>query len=138
MSSHPNHKSLPYGAQTLIKTLSQTSSNPPRLFTLVTVPLAAKYVGILGSPIGKVVIYIFLATQKLEFLVMDILAKFYPRFSTNKRSVQSVSFFVSGYWEYLKAVQAMQAHKSQLVWFRWLYVAFSKYMWVNAWIEMKA
>ena len=101
----------------------------------MTVPLAAKYVGILGPPIGKVVIYISLVTQK----VMDILANFYPKLSTNKtRDVQSVSFFVSGYWEYLKALQAMQAHKSQLVWFRWLYVAFSKYMWVNAWIEMKA
>jgi N-acetylglucosaminylphosphatidylinositol deacetylase len=102
----------------------------------VTVPLAAKYVSILGSPIGKVVIYIFLVTQKLGFLVMDIPAKFYP---TNKTpGVQSVSLFVSGYWEYLKALQAMQAHKSQLVWFRWLYVAFSKYIWVNVWIEMKA
>jgi len=138
VSSHPNHKSLPYGVQTLIKTLSQTSSNPPHLFTLVTVPLIAKYVGILGSPIGKIVIYIFLVTQKLEFFVMDILAKFYPKLSTNKtRGVHSISFFVSGYWEYLRALQAMQAHKSQLVWFRWLYVAFSKYMWVNVWIEMK-
>jgi N-acetylglucosaminylphosphatidylinositol deacetylase len=105
----------------------------------VTVPLAAKYVSILGSPIGKVVIYFFLVTQKLELLVMDILARFYPKILINKtRGVQSVSFFVSGYWEYLKALQAMQAHKSQLVWFRWLYVAFSKYMWVNVWIEMKA
>jgi N-acetylglucosaminylphosphatidylinositol deacetylase len=105
----------------------------------VTVPLAAKYVSILGSPIGKVAIYIFLVTQKLEFLVMDVLAKFHPKLSTKKtRGVQSVSFFVSGYWEYSKTLQAMQAHKSQLVWFRWLYVAFSKYMWVNVWIEMKA
>lgn len=93
----------------------------------------------MGSSIGKVAIYIFPVTQKLEFLVMDILAKFYPKYSTNKtRGVQSVSFFVSGYWEYLKTLQAMQAHKSQLVWFRWLYVAFSKYLWVNLWIEMKA
>lgn len=105
----------------------------------MTVPLAAKYVSILGSPIGTVAIYIFLVAQKLEFLVIEIFAKFHLKLSTNKTgSVQSVSFFVSGYWEYLKTLQAMQAHKSQLVWFRWLYVAFSKYMWVNVWIEMKA
>jgi N-acetylglucosaminylphosphatidylinositol deacetylase len=69
---------------------------------------------------------------------MDILAKFYPNLATSKtHSALSWSFFVSGIGEYLKALQAMQAHQSQLVWFRWLYVAFSKYMWVNAWIEMK-
>jgi len=102
----------------------------------VTVPLAAKYVGILGPLIGKVVIYTFLVIQRLEPFVMNILTDFYPEpFAANK--TQSLSVFVSGYWEYLKALQAMQAHKSQLVWFRWLYVAFSKYMWVNALVEMK-
>ncbi|KAF8814674.1 N-acetylglucosaminylphosphatidylinositoldeacety la se [Phlegmacium glaucopus] len=139
VSSHPNHKSLPFGAQTLIKTLSQTSSNPPRLFTLVTVPLAAKYISILGPLIGKVVIYSFLVIQKLEPFVMNIFPTFYPELAANKtHTAQSLPLFISGYWEYLRALQAMQAHRSQLVWFRWLYVAFSKYMWVNAWVEMKA
>jgi len=115
------------------------SSDPPRLFTLLTVPLAAKYVSVLAPPIGKAVIYGFLVTQKLEFLVMNILAKFHPELAASKtHGTQSWSFFISGYWEYLRALQAMQAHESQLVWFRWLYVAFSQYMWVNAWIEMKA
>lgn len=122
----------------LIKTLSQTSSNPPRLFTLVTVPLVIKYVSILGPLVGKVVIYSFLVTRKLEFLVMNMLARCCFQLAANKmEGAQSLPLFVSGYQEYLKALQAMQAHKSQLVWFRWLYVAFSKYMWVNTWIEMK-
>jgi N-acetylglucosaminylphosphatidylinositol deacetylase len=39
----------------------------------------------------------------------------------------------SGYWQALKA---MMQHRSQLVWFRWLYVAFSKYMWSNRLVEV--
>ena len=46
--------------------------------------------------------------------------------------------FISGYKEYVKALEAMQAHQSQFVWFRWLYVAFSKYMWVNSWVQLSA
>lgn len=45
--------------------------------------------------------------------------------------------FVSGVPEYWKALAAMRAHKSQLVWFRWLNVIFSRYMWVNEWSEVK-
>jgi len=104
----------------------------------VTVPLAAKYVSILAPPIGKIFIYSFLVAQKLEFLAINVLVEFYPKLAAKMtRGAQPVSFFVSGYWEYLHALQAMQAHKSQLVWFRWLYVAFSQYMWVNTWVEMK-
>jgi hypothetical protein len=32
---------------------------------------------------------------------------------------------------YKLALEAMMRHKSQLVWFRWLYVGASKYMWSN-------
>jgi len=70
------------------------SSDPPRLFTLLTVPLAAKYVSVLAPPIGKAVIYGFLVTQKLEFLVMNILAKFHPELAASKtHGTQSWSFF---------------------------------------------
>jgi N-acetylglucosaminylphosphatidylinositol deacetylase len=39
--------------------------------------------------------------------------------------------FVASPAQYIAAVRAMLAHSSQLVWFRWLYVAFSHLMWVN-------
>jgi len=45
--------------------------------------------------------------------------------------------FVAGINEYLAGVRAMRQHGSQLVWFRWLYVSFSRYMWVNQWAEVK-
>ena len=47
-----------------------------------------------------------------------------------------VPVFVSGVDGYKTALRAMKEHKSQLVWFRWLYVSFSRYMWVNEWVEL--
>lgn len=43
---------------------------------------------------------------------------------------------MSGWDGYMRALQAMMQHHSQLVWFRWLYVSFSRYMWVNEWAEV--
>ncbi|KZT56270.1 LmbE-like protein [Calocera cornea HHB12733] len=40
--------------------------------------------------------------------------------------------------QYAQAVRAMLAHRSQMLWFRWLYVAFSRYMWVNEWVPLSA
>jgi len=44
--------------------------------------------------------------------------------------------FVSDAWGYWTALSAMRKHQSQLVWFRWLNVMFSRYMWVNDLIEV--
>ena len=49
----------------------------------------------------------------------------------------SVPVFVSGAREYLTALKSMYEHRSQLVWFRWLYVVASRYMWVNEWLEVR-
>ncbi|CAO3625104.1 unnamed protein product [Cunninghamella echinulata] len=39
--------------------------------------------------------------------------------------------FVSSPGDYLLTHKAMRQHRSQLVWFRWLYVTFSRYMYIN-------
>lgn len=44
--------------------------------------------------------------------------------------------YVSGLKEYGTALKAMRNHGSQMVWFRWGYVLFSRYMWVNEWEEV--
>jgi N-acetylglucosaminylphosphatidylinositol deacetylase len=49
----------------------------------------------------------------------------------------SIPVFVSGIQEYLMALKAMYQHRSQLVWFRYLYVVASRYMWVNEWLEVR-
>ena len=55
---------------------------------------------------------------------------------TRTPSAPVIPAFISGWAEYKTAVRAMLRHKSQMVWFRWLYVAFSRYMWVNEWFEV--
>jgi hypothetical protein len=40
---------------------------------------------------------------------------------------------VAGIKEYRRTVIAALQHQSQRVWFRWLYMAFSQYMWINEW-----
>ncbi|KAF8962576.1 putative deacetylase LmbE-like domain-containing protein [Flammula alnicola] len=140
VSSHPNHKSLPEGAQTLIKNLGETSSKQTiRLFTLVSTSLQYKYISILSVSLGKVEMYAFRGMQRLEKLIIDVLSIYYPELLTPaiplNYDAQAMPVFITGYEGYLKALMSMQAHESQMVWFRWLYVAFSKYMWVNAWIE---
>ena len=46
-------------------------------------------------------------------------------------SISSPPTFVNSPWQVVQSVRAMMAHKSQLVWFRKLYVLFSRYMYVN-------
>jgi len=37
---------------------------------------------------------------------------------------------------YLQALHAMRQHRSQLLWFRYLYILFSRYMYINEWQEI--
>ena len=106
ISGHPNHQSLPAAVRQLIHSYNSSLSSPPQLFTLVSVPLAAKYIGIISPLLTKVTRYFYSPSP----------------------------VFVSGMREYWRAVQAMRQHKSQLVWFRYLNVLFSRYMWVNEWV----
>jgi N-acetylglucosaminylphosphatidylinositol deacetylase len=112
ISNHPNHRSLPLGVSHL---LSHTSTPPlPRLLTLVSVPLHIKYIGPLAPLLSKASLY----------LQGDA-----PRTTTTT--------FVAGAKGFATAHAAMRRHWSQLVWFRWLYVLFSRYMWVNDLVEVK-
>jgi len=40
--------------------------------------------------------------------------------------------------QYTQGVRAMLAHRSQMVWFRWLYISFSRYMWTNEFLPLAA
>ena len=50
----------------------------------------------------------------------------------------SRQFSIMGREGYLQAILAMRQHRSQLVWFRYLYLIFSRYMYINEWVEWKA
>lgn len=149
VSGHLNHRSLPDGMQYLLSTFSASSSSHsstvisprPRLFTLITRPLLLKYIGILAPLLAK---FDVLASHRIDLIYLQFLNVighvgihfdiFRPKELQDHDTGASV--FVSGAAEYATALRAMRAHESQLVWFRWLYVAFSRYMWVNEWVEM--
>lgn len=134
ISSHPNHQSLPSGAAHLVKSLSQVNADTaPRLFTLVTVPLVSKYTGFLAPTLVKLDL---LLPHQFKWLLIPFLRTFDATAGISRIGAQPV--FVSGIPEYATALRAMYAHQSQLVWFRWLYVLFSRYMWVNEWVELAA
>ncbi|KAL1673051.1 putative deacetylase LmbE-like domain-containing protein [Schizophyllum commune] len=127
VSQHPNHRSIREGIRTLLSSsdADDLDTSPtslaihPRFFTLVTVPLASKYLGVIAS-----------ATRD-GTTTKDVGSN-----PTRTPSAPVIPAFISGWAEYKTAVRAMLRHKSQMVWFRWLYVAFSRYMWVNEWFEV--
>lgn len=62
-----------------------------------------------------------------------ILLPLFSHISTAVGAGKAHTEYVSSIGGYINALRAMQHHQSQLVWFRWLYVLFSTYMWVNEW-----
>ncbi|KAE9398468.1 LmbE-like protein [Gymnopus androsaceus JB14] len=120
VSGHPNHKSIPDGIKRMISAYAKYSDSiPPKLYMLITVPLTIKY---------------------------DRLALMLERFGYENAHAsvgdkydhgEAMPVFVAGIGDYLTALQAMRQHWSQLVWFRWLNVMFSRYMWVNEWAEVR-
>ncbi|KAJ3535016.1 hypothetical protein NMY22_g6675 [Coprinellus aureogranulatus] len=136
ISDHPNHKALPLGVKHLFSTLT----DKPRLFTLISLPIYNKFTGFFGAFLGKfdlcaskvLVYYDGLINRGLEHA--QIIA---PGSAPNVPEHFFMPVFVSGVKGYATAFKAMLAHKSQLVWFRWLYLLFSRYMWINEWVEVK-
>lgn len=118
ISSHPNHFSLPVGASHLVKSLSSSGdASVPRLFSLATVPVLPKYTGMPSALIAR----------------LGYVSRAFSAFDPTMES----PVFISGIPDYLTTVRAILAHDSQMVWFRYLYMTFSRYMWVNEWAEFK-
>ncbi|KAJ8502209.1 hypothetical protein ONZ51_g80 [Trametes cubensis] len=126
ISSHPNHVSLPKGVTHLLSTLQDTPEKPrPRLFSLITVPLYEKYLG----PVAPI-------SSKLLISLSQLWSRQGPSGEASDTAAARVPVAVSGWPGYARALKAMMQHRSQLAWFRWLYVSFSRYMWVNEWVEI--
>jgi len=79
-----------------------------QLYTLKTVSVLLKYIGPLSHLVAKAQAFLFRDSSR--------------------------PVFVANFEDYRMAWHAMRQHGSQLVWFRWLYVLFSRYMWVNEWV----
>ena len=77
------------------------------VYALVSVPLYRKYVGL------------------FDLLLTIILSLF----STNP-------IYISNFNQALLGYKSMLCHRSQLVWFRYLYLLSSRYMWINEFIKI--
>ncbi|KAI0834469.1 LmbE-like protein [Hypoxylon sp. FL0890] len=123
ISSHPNHVSLYHGARAFIAFLTHGKpgwASPVDLYTLTTVSLPRKY-----------------------FAFLDVFATILSLAMNggggkksdkgNPGALVSMSALVGGgRGSYSTARKAMtEAHKSQMVWFRWGWIALSRYMYIN-------
>ncbi|KAI1803165.1 LmbE-like protein [Daldinia bambusicola] len=125
ISSHPNHVSLYHGARAFVSSLTRGKpgwASPVDLYTLTTVGLPRKYAGFLD---------VFATAASLALAGPGAAGKKSDR--GNPSVLVSVSALAGGAREsYGAARRAMtEAHRSQMVWFRWGWIAMSRYMYIN-------
>jgi len=136
VSKHPNHISVCEGALRFKATFTAPPKQPtltpslhhrPRLWTLESVRLARKYSGVFNALSTKLVLAVGGSLQKvLQAMSFDV-----PKPKVTRVTIVATPS------QYVASVAAMRKHATQLVWFRYLYVSFSKYMWVNDLVEMQ-
>ncbi|RYP21056.1 hypothetical protein DL765_002463 [Monosporascus sp. GIB2] len=135
VSSHPNHISLYHGARAFVSSLSRPGwAAPVDLYTLTSVPVWRKYAAFLDA---------FLTIPVVSAAVLLGGGRSNNKNSkkgTGKNSdrgnpgvlVSMSGLFGGGRETYGAARRAMtDAHKSQMVWFRWGWIAMSRYMYIN-------
>jgi len=99
-------------------------ARPPRVYSLVTVSLLSKYTGVFGGLFARFALW------------LRIIVKGLPVVKLFRKDWEPTPTFISGAEQYIRGLSAMKQHWSQMVWFRWLNVCFSRYMWVNEWQEV--
>jgi len=130
ISQHPNHIAL--------STLSTVSLPNIRILHLASPSLLAKYTGPVQAILWATGRRISTVMAQLES--SPVLATIHPvlpkllyrlREALDFNANPQLHFVVnpiSGYWT---ALRAMWQHRSQMVWFRYLYLIFSSTMWLN-------
>ena len=127
MSGHPNHVSLYHGVSRLLAVSKAGIRHPLVAYSLKSKPIIVKYTGILAPMLIKLKILSSRALGILVYGTKDSNSVFFVR-----------PVFVAGINEYRRTVIAALRHQSQRVWFRWLYLVFSQYMWVDEWERIHA
>ncbi|KAF2276337.1 phosphatidylinositol glycan class L [Westerdykella ornata] len=114
ISSHANHQALYHGAHAFLKALMHKHSGwdcPIKLYTLTTTTIARKYLSLLDAPLT---------------IARAVLSR--KELGNYPTPLVTISSPVG----YRKAQKAMTtAHKSQMRWFRWGWITFSRYMIIN-------
>ncbi|WVQ96991.1 hypothetical protein IAU59_004100 [Kwoniella sp. CBS 9459] len=131
ITKHPNHIALSRAIPHL--------HNPPRVIQLRSPATLPKFTGPLYP------IYLHLKSELSALLAhlnslghsTDPQAEADERKAKGRSSISTTYVVTSGPAQWLQSVQAMMYHRSQLVWFRWLYLAFSRLMWFNELVEVR-
>ncbi|KAI0378721.1 LmbE-like protein [Hypomontagnella monticulosa] len=120
ISGHPNHISLYHGSRHFVSQLLRGRggwSSPVDVYTLTSVSILRKYTGFLDV---------------FATIFSQVWADRGKSGRGNPGALVSVSALAGGRESYGTARAAMtEAHKSQMVWFRWGWIALSRYMYVN-------
>ncbi|KAI1306558.1 putative deacetylase LmbE-like domain-containing protein [Xylaria venustula] len=120
ISSHPNHISLYHGARTFIASLLRGKpglASPVDLYTLTSVGVARKYASFLDT-FATIATLVFRGGRKSG--------------NGNPGTLVHMSSLFGARESYGSARRAMaDAHKSQMVWFRWGWILLSRYMVIN-------
>lgn len=97
--------------------------HPIEAYSLTSKSVVTKYIGILAPVLVKL---------KMSFSRV--------LHSTGRSKEDGIvrPIFVAGIRGYCRAVLATLQHRSQLAWFRCLYMLFSQYLWVNEWERIYA
>ncbi|PHH61759.1 hypothetical protein CDD82_2103 [Ophiocordyceps australis] len=116
VSGHANHIALYHGAVEFARRLAASSNCRLDLYTLSSVALVRKYASLLDG----------LAT------LLPVLLRPHASASSSSSTAPQRLVFANSLTRLPTAWRAMtQAHKSQMLWFRWLWILFSRYMLVN-------
>lgn len=99
-------------------------TRPPKAYSLTTVSLLPKYTGVFGSVFARFSVWAKIILRGLP--VVNLFTKGWG----------PTPVFISSAGQYMRGLSAMKQHRTQMVWFRWLNVLFSRYMWVNEWKEV--
>ena len=127
ISNHPNHRSLYHGAVHFLRALMKDKAGyscPVALYTLTTTNIFRKYIGIFDAPVTML--------RGVLHTIISAWSKDAPQRKSMDKETPVQLLFVSSVNEYLSAQSAMvNAHKSQMVWFRWGWITIGRYMIVN-------
>lgn len=117
ISGHPNHQSLYTGAVRWVQGLSKGRESPIALYRLRSTNMIRKYLGLIDMP----------------FTLLSAVLKTFSGFEKKgEKDVPERLTFLNDFPNYRKSQQAMtEAHKSQMVWFRWGWIILSRYMVIN-------
>ncbi|KAJ2726915.1 hypothetical protein GGI07_000243 [Coemansia sp. Benny D115] len=108
VSGHQNHIAAYMGVKHMALTSQRFKFNPLNVYALESIGFARKYSSILDTIFA---LGAFMVSRDAQMFVADLGA-------------------------YSMGVQAMLMHESQLVWFRKLYLAFSRYMFINTYSKV--